>query len=521
MTQTASEPEKHQLNGASVAAPTNREDDSTLVSVSQTDQTRPNWLGGGRGILIGMGVGIALALLGNHLATPRQEAATTEAPPATSSAAPAQSVTVAEVKTSSVQNSLEATGTVKASEMISVLSQANGLQIKQVLVDEGDYVKTGQLMARLDDAALQAQLKQAQASVAEAEARLAELKAGNRSEEIAQAEARFNQARARLRQSQASIPRQIDQAQAQVASAQARLNLAENRYKSLKGLVNQGAVTQDRFNESLSEYESARANLSEAQQRLDQARNTNSPEIEQLEAAVAEAQQQLKQQRAGSRQEIISQSEAQLARAKGEVQLLMSRLQDTRVVAPVNGKVAERKARVGKVTSSEELFQIIENSSLQLELEVPETQLPQISPGKSVTITSDVDKNLNLSGKVREIDPVVDQDSRKATVKVDLPAQDSLRPGMFLKAAITTSEAKGLTLPSKAVLPQSDGSAIVYQVSADDTVKAQSVEMGEILANEQVEIKSGLSVGDRVVVKGAAYLKDGDKIEVVESKKES
>jgi len=521
VTQTTSEPEKSQWNGASVAAPADLENDSASVSVSQTGKARPNWLAGGRGILIGMGVGIALALVGTRLATPRQEATTTEAPPAASSAAPAQSVTVAEVKTSSVQNTLEATGTVRASEMISVLSQATGLQIQQVLVDEGDYVKAGQLMARLDDAALQAQLKQAQASVAEAEARLAELKAGNRSEEIAQAEARFNQARARLRQAQASIPRQIDQAQAQVASAQARLNLAENRYRSLRTLVNQGAITQDRFNESLSEYESAQANLSEAQQRLDQARNTNSPEIAQLEAAVAEAQQQLKQQRAGSRPEVISQSEAQLARAKGEVQLLMSQLQDTRVVAPVSGKVAERNARVGKVTSSEALFQIIENSSLQLELEVPETQLPQISPGQSVTITSNVDSSLQLSGKVREIDPVVDQDSRKAIVKVDLPAQDSLRPGMFLKAAITTSEENGLTVPSKAVLPQSDGSAIVYQVSEDGTVKAQAVEMGEILPTEQVEIKSGLSAGDRVVVKGAAYLKDGDKVEVVESQQES
>jgi multidrug efflux pump subunit AcrA (membrane-fusion protein) len=52
-------------------------------------------------------------------------------------------------------------------------------------------------------------------------------------------------------------------------------------------------------------------------------------------------------------------------------------------------------------------------------------------------------------------------------------------------------------------------------VQPDNTVKAQSVEVGELLSDNQVEIKSGLSVGDRVVVKGAAYLKDGDNVNVV------
>jgi multidrug efflux pump subunit AcrA (membrane-fusion protein) len=53
----------------------------------------------------------------------------------------------------------------------------------------------------------------------------------------------------------------------------------------------------------------------------------------------------------------------------------------------------------------------------------------------------------------------------------------------------------------------------------DGTVKAQQVQVGEPMPGERVEIKSGLSPGDRIVVKGAAYLKDGDKVEVVQSQK--
>ncbi|HEY9741765.1 MAG TPA: efflux RND transporter periplasmic adaptor subunit [Coleofasciculaceae cyanobacterium] len=510
--------EPSQLNGSAAVAESTLEEQVSVPSpMPEKDKAPRNWLSGGRGLVIGIGIGVVLAAGGMRFLGSQPTNAPAKKPAPTASAAPtsAQSVTVATVENSRVNRTLEATGSVSAFEMIPVSSQATGLQIQEVLVDQNALVQAGQLMARLDDSVLQAQLTQAKASVAQAEARVAELRTGTRSEEVAQAQARLDQAKARLRQAQASIPRQIDQAKAQVSSAQARLNLAENRYKSYESLVGQGAVTQDRFNEASSEYRSAQANLSEAQQRLEQAQNTNNPEEEQLAAAVREAEQQLQQLRAGSRQEVITQAEAQLAQAKGQQQAITAQLKDTRVVAPASGQVAERKARVGDVTSaSQPLFRIIDKGRLELLLKLPETQLPQISLGQSVKITSNNDSKLSLEGKVREIDPVVDEQSRQATVKVDMPATESLKPGMFLRAAITTSSASGLTIPAKAVLPQADGSAIAYRLQGNGTVKAQPVQVGEIMPGERVEIKSGLSPGDRIVVKGAAYLKDGDKVEV-------
>ena len=512
-----------ELNGSvPIAEYTLKESDSVPLPMEQRDTKSWTWLSGGRGVLIGVGIGVVLAVGGTHLMGSRS-ATPAKAPSPIASATPAsaQSVTVATVATSRVSRSLKVTnGSVSAYEMIPVSSQATGLQIKETLVDQGDVVKAGQLMARLDDSVLQAQLTQARASAAQAEARLAELRTGTRKEEIAQAEARLEQTRARLKEAQASIPRQIEQAEAQVASAQARLNLAENRYKSYESLVNQGAVTRDRFNEALSDYRSAQASLSEAQQRLAQAKNTNNPEIDQLAAAVKEAEQGLQQLRAGSREEVITQAEAQLAQAKGQVQSVTAQLANTKIVAPASGQVAERNARVGDVTSpSQPLFKIIDKGRLELLLKVPETQLPQIRPGQSVKITSSTDRKLSLTGTVREIDPLVNEESRQAIVKVDLPAMDSLKPGMFLQAEITTASTSGLTVPAKAVLPQADGSSIVYLMQKDGTVKAQPVQMGEIMSGEQVEIKSGVSAGDRIVVKGAPYLKDGDKVEVVNSEK--
>jgi RND family efflux transporter MFP subunit len=515
--------EPFQLNGsATVAESALEERDSVPLPIQHKDKVPRNWLSGGRGVLLGIGIGVVVAVGGTRFLSsqptkaPAKAASPTTSPVATST----QSVTVATVETARVNRTLEATGSVAAFEMIPVSSQATGLQIKEILVDRNDVVKTGQVMARLDDSVLQAQLTQAKASVAQAEARLSELRTGSRKEEIAQAQARLDQAQARLSQSQASIPRQIEQAQAQVESAKARLSLAENRYKSYQSLVDQGAVTRDRYNEALSDYRSAQANLSEAQQRLEQTRNTNNPEIDQLAASVREAEQQLQQLRAGSRQEVITQAEAQLAQAKGQQQAITAQLANTTIIAPANGKVAERNARVGDVTSaSKALFQIIDKGRLELLLKVPETQLPQIRTGQSVKITSDTDRNLKLSATVREIDPLVNEESRQATVKVDLPAADSLKPGMFLRAAITTASASGLSVPAKTVLPQADGGAIAYRLQGDGTVKAQTVKVGEIMPGDRVEIKSGLSPGDRIVVKGAPFLKDGDKVEVAQTQK--
>ncbi|MEQ8963192.1 MAG: efflux RND transporter periplasmic adaptor subunit, partial [Coleofasciculus sp. C2-GNP5-27] len=414
------------------------------------------------------------------LVSSQQADTPTAAPPVATSSAPSQSVTVAPVTSENVSRRLDATGSSAAFEMNPVMSQATGLQIQQVLVEEGQVVKTGQLLARLDDSVLQAQLNQAQASVAQAEARLAELRAGSRSEEIARAK------------------ETVRSAESAVTAAESDLELARTRVERNKLLQAEGAIARDRLDEVYNQERSSRSQLEQAQARL------------------REANQQLAQLQAGPRREVITQAEAQLAQAQAQVESTIAQLNNTRILAPVSGKIAERNARVGDVTSgSQTLFNIIENGRLELIAKVPETQLPQIQPGQSVTITSDADSRLQLSGKVREIDPMIDEASRQAQVKIDLPTSAALKPGMFLRASITTSAAQGLTVPAKAILPQSDGSAIAYIVQPDNTVKAQSVEVGELLGDNRVEIKSGLSVGDRVVVKGAAYLKDGDKVEVV------
>jgi len=466
------------------------------------------------GIFIGMALAVGATQLLPFMQATSNATATVEET-ATIAKAPAQAVTVAPVEISSIMGTEDATGTVAALELIPVLSQANGLQIKEILVEEGDVVRQGQLLARLDDSALQARLARAKARVAESSANLAELKAGTRMEEIQRAKARLAQDKARLQESEASIPRQIDQAEARVRAAQARLNLARSRYVSNQKLVEEGAIAQDQFDAVVSEYSSAEANLLEAQEALRQAKNTNPPEMARLTATVIEAQQELAQLQAGPRPEEIARAAARLAQDEADLDLAIAELKHTLIVAPRSGKIATRNARVGNVTSgNERLFEIIENGRLELLLKVTEAQLRQVFPGQRVEITSDADKELKLEGRVKEILPLVEEESRQGTVKVDLPTTKSLRPGMFLRGKIVVSSNPGLSVPATAILPQTNGSAIVYLLQGEKAIE-QEVVLGELLPGDQVEIKSGLKTGDRVVVKGAAFLKDGDLVSIV------
>lgn len=439
-----------------------------------------SWLSGSKGVLLGMGLG-ALFTFGatKFLARPTETEAPQVATPTAS--APAQSVTVSTVQLSPVNRTLKATGTVTPDELIGVNAQANGLQIKEIYVDEGAFVTAGQLLARLDDSVLQAQLAQAQASVAQAEARLAELKAGSRTEEIARAK------------------ETIKQRQAQLSQNRSDLDLAQKRLQRNQTLEAEGAIARDRLDEVINEERS----------KLAQVRRT--------EAELREAQQKLAELQAGPRTEVITQATAQLAEAKSQVQVITAQLKNTRIISPVNGKITQRNARVGDTTNASAdgaLFEIIEAGRLELHVKIPENQLTAIRLGQKVDVTSDADSSLKLIGTIREIDPVVDTESRQATVKIDLPFFNSLKPGMFLRASIVTNSAMSLTVPMDGILPQSDGKAIAYLVQPDNTVRAQTVSIGEILPNNRIEITDGLKQGDRIVIKGSAYLNDGDKIQV-------
>ncbi|MEL6929830.1 MAG: efflux RND transporter periplasmic adaptor subunit [Cyanobacteria bacterium J06600_6] len=435
----------------------------------------------GKGLPIGIALGVLVTLGATRIFAPQAANNQPSSEIANQATAPAQTVTVTEVATTDIDSTIDVSGTVAAFERTPVMSQAAGLQINDVLVDRGDYVEQGQILARLNNQVLTAEKVQAQGAVNQTQARLEELQAGSRSEEIAQAKSR------------------VANAQSRIVQAESDLELVQKRVERNTSLQAEGAISRDRLDEILNQARVAKSAL------------------ERAKADLNEEKQALAQLQAGSRPQTIAQAQAELAQAKGRLQAVEAQLANTTIVAPRAGLIASREAKVGQITStSQMLFSIIQDGRLELQLNVPETLISKVQPGQKVRVTSNRDRNMELAGKVRKIDPLIDDSSRQALVYVDLPGGTNLKPGMFLQATVNTNTTQGKAVPIEALLPQAGNRAIAFVLQPDNTVKAQNITMGEILPAQKVEVVEGLETGDRIVLKGAAYLKDGDRVAIAQ-----
>ena len=478
----------------------------------QPTEVKPGLLSGSRSLFIGLGIGIAVTIGATRVLPNLANRPASETPPAqltSNETKPGQAVNVALVETGPVARSLEATGTVAAHDLLPILPKATGLQIKEVYVDEGDYVEAGQVLAILDNSVLQTQIDQAKAEVESDKAEVSDREAA-----IAGAEAGLAQAQAARYEAEAGLA----QAKANLAKAKADLAQAQSERQRYQQLAETGAISQIELDKRRTAADTAAEAVRVAEATIQAAEAKIQSASANIESAIAKV---------GSAQAGVERAQAGIRSSQAGVDKQETQLEQTLVRAPASGKIAERIARVGDVTAgNQKLFTIIRNGRLELQAKVPETQLPQVKIGGAVNITSDADSRIKLEGNVREIAPTIDPKSREATVEIDLPASDLLKPGMFLRASITTSTAMGLTVPAKAILPQPDGSAIVYVLQTNNTVKSQKVEKGEIiqgslkdLSNAKIEIKNGLNPGQKVVVEGAGYLKDGDKVNIIEAEK--
>lgn len=362
---------------------------------------------------------------------------------------------------------ITASGTVVPIQTVNLSPKTAG-RIAELLVEQGDRVKAGDIIARMDNADIQAQLAQAKAALAKAQAQLAEIRAGNRPEEISQARARLSQtqaqlaearagsrpeeiaqARFRLDQAKAQLtavqtgnPQQIAQTQAQVQAAQARLDLANQRLKANQSLATQGAISADRLQEIISEYRSATANLEEAKRRLVQIQNGTSPaEIAQRQAAVEEAQEALAMLQKGTRSEVIAQRQAAVREAQKALDLLIAgsrlediaqaeagvkeaqareqqiqvQLNDTIIRAPFGGIVTQRYATIGAfvtpTTSASSSASATSTSvvaiarGLEILAKIPEVDIGNIKQGQEVEVVADAYPDRVFKGKVRLIAP--------------------------------------------------------------------------------------------------------------------
>ncbi len=393
------------------------------------------------------------------------------------------------------------------------LSPKNSGVLAQLLVEQGDSVEQGQIIARMDDSNLQAQLSKARANLAQVRAQLAEARAGTRSEEIAQSRARLNQARAQLNQARTgNRPEEIAQAQAQVEAARARVNLTSSRVQRNRNLASFGAISQDTLDEVIADDRSAKANLLEVQRRLIDLKNgSRTEEIDQKKAAVTEAEQALLQLQNGSRPEQIDQFEASVAAAQSELKAVQVQLDDTIIRAPFSGIVTQKYATVGAFvtpttsasnTASATSSSIVAVSrGLEVLAQVPEVDIGQVKQGRIVEIVADAYPNQVFKGKVRLISPeaVVEQNVTSFQVRIALTTgQEQLKSGMNVDLTIVGAVVQdALVVPTAAIVTDKKGQTGVLIPDDKKQARFSPVEIGSAI-KDKTQIVSGVKTGDRI-----------------------
>jgi RND family efflux transporter MFP subunit len=197
-----------------------------------------------------------------------------------------------------------------------------------------------------------------------------------------------------------------------------------------------------------------------------------------------------------------------------QIQALISvqveKLADYTIVAPMDGVVLRRDGEVGEIAEAGQiLFRVGVPKPLQVVAEVNEEDIPRVAVGQLVLLRTDAFLGARLEGHVREITPMGDPVAKTYRIRVALPDDTPLQPGMSVEANVVTREKPGaLLVPADAV----QGNAVF--VVEGDRARRRAVETG-IRGARAVEILGGVGEEDRVVSPAPTDLSDGARVRVV------
>lgn len=319
-----------------------------------------------------------------------------------------QAVTVVAARSQSLPRTVIASGTISAWEEVPVGAETGGLTATAVYVDEGQYVRQGAPLVKLNDRLLRAQLTQQDAAVESAEARLA------------QEEAELGRARE---------------------------------------LLDRGFLSQASLDNAIAEHRAAAAQLDSAR---------------------------------ASRSETAT------------------RLDQTNIRAPVSGLVISRSVTRGQIVQpGAELFRMVRDGRLELDAQVPETELALVRPGQTAVVSSE--EVGSVTGAVRIVTPEVDPQTRLGLARISISAGAGFRPGMFGRAEIDVGAAPAVTVPTAAILYRDNRPGVFI---LDTEGRARFRPLTILARNEQWSSVEGIEAGVRVIVQGAGFLGDGDRVRI-------
>ncbi len=404
--------------------------------------------GGGRlPWFLAIAAGLALSLVGFHLMR-SQTAPATDVAPLFTEIGP-------DIKTVTALGHLEPAGQVIS---LAASAGAEGSLVANLLVQEGDGVKAGQMIAILDSHdTLQAAVLEAQQQVAIAQSDLNKVKAGAKKGEIVAQEAEIERLRlertdqitaqeATIRRLEVTRAGEISAQQAVVDRLKAELKNTQSEAERYQELYDQGAIAESLLESYQLWVNTAEERLQEAEAALKQVKESRRAEIE-------EAQAVLKRIQSGQQQQILSAkatlekisevrpidiqaAESQVKSAEASLTRAKAQLEKAYVKAPQDGTILKIHTRKGEQVGSGGIVDLGRTQSMMAIAEVYESDIDKIKIGQSATVTSDILKE-KLTGAVEQIgmqiqrqnvtntDPAANIDGRIIEVKIRLDDSSS------------------------------------------------------------------------------------------------
>ncbi len=321
----------------------------------------------------------------------------------------------------------------------STLSSPQSGNLAAVYVNEGEHVRRGELVAKLDDSTLRAQLVQQQAAVRQMTAQL--------SSSTLQVPVTAAQASNTV----VSAQQQLAAARNGVSTAEAAYQSAVSTYNADRQLLASGYVAQ-------TQYESARASYVQAQQALNTARETERQAVVALRYAQAQG---VKANPIQAQQ--VEMNRGQLAGAVAQVKLLQTEIGQTNVTAPFDGVVTQRLLDPGAFAGpNQPVVRVSQIDPVYINVNVPDEDLAYVHRGTPVTFSTSSVGNRNYRGAVMDVNATPTQGtlSYRARVRVPNPG-DVLRGGMLVSVNVRKDfHPNAVVVPRSAVFDSETGSNV-------------------------------------------------------------
>jgi HlyD family secretion protein len=386
-------------------------------------------------------------------------------------------VTAYVIKKTSALQGVTVTGTVEARQDAKIAPTITAV-IKEILVSEGDYVKKGQILAKLDDTVVKGEYTQAEWLFQKTQYDLENLLSEPRKQ-------RVNIAKAKITEIENNIKTQAQEVERK------KYVLADtiSTEKRLKILYKEGAI-------SYSNYEAARFLRLESQESLDFTQGN----IKELKQRLIQAQQELSLIAEGTKKEEIAAAMAAVKAESGKLQSAKAILDKYTVKALFDGYVSRIILKKGSVTSpNDPIFSFITPSNLEIFADVEENQIEKIKSGQQALIVPDAYPDDIFKSKIITVIKDVNPITGTFRVETSIPYKEGkpLIPGMTSDVTIIVDSLENAVIIPLEFITKEDGKEFVY-LKKNGFTKMISIKTKNF-DNDRVRVLKGPNEGDIIV----------------------